>query len=743
MRSSPGTPRALAVAVALAAAALAGAAAAQPVARTARAQERADDRGGASAAEPGATPLRGSLGVPVAERLLASSDPEARLRGIERLGAIGTEEAVNALLAALEQGAPGARDPRARLAAVRALAPHAARDSARQLLARELSEGGATARSSASPLGELLRGTAAIALARSGDRRALGALVNAIVQGGAAGEAAARALKAYPPASLQLLLGSRKRLEPALVAFLGELGDLRAIGALRPMLEGGDRAAQVAAARALARLGDEAALAKARAWLRSPEPGLLEATAEILVHLGAPEAPDAVAALLGSERARLEGLRLAELAPSERLVPALARALPLLPEDARPRAVAAIGRAGGAEAARQLRGLLERPELATAAAFALATAPGAEARAAVAEMIEGARAARDAEHRRLGLRAGVVRGLTLGDAPEALEGRLLAALAAPRGSSDRAVGAFGAVALGLRGAGEVVGACSPASCDRAAVHAAARGALARGEGALAALAPLFAELAAPPPPGAASSARSGDDAPPDAAAISAGVALLAAPGGGAVATSRLAALAEAGGPLAPLAARALAARDDEVIRGRLKRLLEGSDPVVRAHVALGLGGDPLPDSVSLLARAYRFEDDPAVRRAIVRGLSRRTEVQRGRVLAAARDLDPDEGVRALARAALAGDQRDPRAPARALEAPRPALATGVVWVTIVPNDRSAAASAASRSARLVRPDGVAVPVVADPDGVLLVPAVPPGVSSVLLAPAAPPGDAGP
>ncbi|WP_338111416.1 HEAT repeat domain-containing protein, partial [Sorangium cellulosum] len=150
---------------------------------------------------------------------------------------------------------------------------------------------------------------------------------NAIVQGGAAGEAAARALRAYPPASLQLLLGSRKRLEPALVAFLGELGDLRAIGALRPMLEGGDRAAQVAAARALARLGDEAALARARAWLRSPEPGLLEATAEILVHLGAPEAPDAVAALLGSERARLEGLRLAELAPSERLAPALARVL--------------------------------------------------------------------------------------------------------------------------------------------------------------------------------------------------------------------------------------------------------------------------------------------------------------------------------------------------------------------------------------------------------------------------------
>ncbi|WP_437587147.1 HEAT repeat domain-containing protein [Sorangium sp. So ce1000] len=735
MRRLPRTPRALGLAAALAVTAMAGSAAPQPASRSSRAPQSAEDSGKAPAeATAGATPLRGSLGVSVGERLLSSSDPAARLRGIERLGEIGTEEAVSALLAALEQhGAPGARDPRTRLAAVRALAPHAQRDSVRQLLSRELSES-APARGAASPLGEVLRGTAALALARTGERRALGVLVNAIVQGGAAGEAAARAVKAHPPASLQLLLGSRKRLEPALVRFLGDLGDLRAIAALRPMLEGGDRAAQVPAARALARLGDEAALAKARAWLRKPEPGLFEPTAEILVYLGAPEAPDAVAALLGSELGRLEGLRLAELAPAERLVPALARALPLLPDDARPRAVAAIGRAGGAEAARQLRRLSnERPELGTAAAFALAMMPGAEARAAVAELFDGPRAAKDADLRRLGLRAGVVRGLVLRDAPEPLEERLLAALAAPKGSSDRAVGVFGAVALGLRDAVDVVGACSPSSCDRAAVHAAARGALVRGERSLAALAPLFVALAAPGGDGAA---PGGGDAAPDAAAISAGVALLAEPGGAALATSRLAALAEAGGPLSPLAARALAARDDEVVRGRIERLLEGSDPVVRAHVALGLGSDPMPDSVSLLARAYRFEDDPAVRRAIIRGLSRRTEVQRRRVLVAARDLDPDDGVRALARAALSGVD------ARSLDLPRSALATGVVWVAIVPNDRSASASAASRPARLVRPDGLAVPVVADPDGVLLVPAVPPGASAVLLAPVAPPGDAG-
>lgn len=718
--------RALALLAALALTAGAGAAAAQPVQRTARAPR--GEVGGAAPAEApraGAAPLRGSLGVPVAERLLASGDPEARLRGVARLGAIGTPQAVDALLAAIEQGSPAGRDPRARLEAVRALAPHAQLESVRQLLTRELTDGGgAAARGVVSPLGEVLRGTAALALARTGEKRALGVLVNAIVQGGAAGEAATRALRAYPPASLQLLVGNRKQLAPALVGFLGELGDLRAIEVLRPMLESGDKTTQIAAGLSLARLGDEAALPKARAWLRKPDPALLEAAAEIFVYLGAPEATGAIAVLLKTELTRLDGLRLAELAPATELAPKLAQAIPLLPEEARARAVAAIGRAGGPGAAQQLRLLVDRPELATAAAFALATTPGPEARAALEELLESPRAAKAPDLRRLALRAGVVRGLMLGDAPAGLQERLRAALAAPPGSSDRAVAVFGAVALGLRDVDEVMGACSATRCERAAVHAAARGALARGGDALAPFAALFAALASP------------DDARSDVSStmIAAGVALLDDPTGGALATSMLANLAEAGGPLSPLAARALAGRDDEVVRGRLKRLLTGGDPVVRAHIALGLARDPMPDSVSLLASAYRFEDDAAVRRAIVRGLSGRAEVQRKRTLIAARDLDPDEGVRSLARAALEG---------RALDRPRPSLATGVVWIAIVPNDTGAAASIQARAGRLVRPDGLAIPVVADPDGVLLVPGVPPGASSVLLAPAARPGDADP
>lgn len=711
---------------------------------------RAGDTRGAGA------PLRGSLGVPVAEGLLGSADPATRLRGIARLGAIGTPEAVDALLEALEQGSPVGRDPRARLEAVRVLAAHAQRDPVRQLLTRELNEAaGAPGRgAAASPLAELTRGTAALALARAGDKRSLAALANAIAQGGAPGAAAERALAAYPPSSLQLLLSSKRRPSPEIARVLGELGDLRAIERLRPLLTASDEASQVAAALALAKLGDEAALAQARAWLRKPEPRRQPAAAEILVHLGAPDAPAAVTAMLKGEVTRLAGLRLAELLPSPAVAAQLAKAIPELPEDARPRAVAVLGRAGGPEAVKALRALLappvKHPELVTSAAFALANVPGEEARDALAALLADPAAGKDRDRERLLLRAAVVRALSLRDPPIPLEERLRPLLAA-KDERDRAVAAFGLAAIGATGVvDEIARACAPAAeapeakrprCDGAALHAAARGALARGGAALAPFAALLeavaaggggfggvAGLAPAQPP----SVVGREPAP---AVIAAGVALLAAPDGGAIPTSQLAAWAEGGGALAPLAARALASRDDEVVRGTLKRLLEGSDPVIRAHVALGLGRDPEPDSVSLLAAAYRFEEDPAVRRAIVRGLSRRAEAQRKRTLVLARDLDPDPAVRSLARSALL-DAR------RLLDEPASPLATGVAWVTIVPNHPDAAPAAAGRPARMIRPDGLAIPVVADPDGALLVPGVPPGPGAVTLASAVPSGEPG-
>ena len=635
----------------------------------------------------------------------------------------------------MDQSSVAVRDPRARLTAVRVLAGEAKRDNVRQVLMREVTDtSGSDGRGGVSSLAGVLRTTAALALARSGDKKALGALASALLQPGSTGEAALHALRVYPPASLESFLEAHRRLTPALATFLGELGDLRAVDRLHTMLQEGDPAGKTAAAIALAKLGDEAALPVAREWLKKGEPRQRRAAAEVLVYLDAPDAAAAVTGLLAADATRADGLRLALLAPAPALAAPLAKALPDVPSELSGRVVAALGRAG---AAAQLAPLLDKPDLALPAAFALATMPGDDARTALEKAL-GDGGARTADRRRLVLRAGVVRALVLDDAPSGLKDGLRA-LFKGTAPADRAAGAFGLVALGIMSLGDALEATCKHSkdgggldCD-AATAAAARGALALPDGAssLEPLVPLLKQAAALSDPRALS--RSAPDAVArsplgEALAVAAGAAL-AHPDGGELSTSVLAAWAEAGGPLAPLCARALPARDDEALHGRIKRLLEGSDPVVRAHVALGLGRDPEASAVSLLTSAYRFEEDAGVRRAIMRALSRRTEVQRMATLSTARDLDPDEEVRWLARAALDGRDLDPSLrPALGVEPRR-----SVAWVAIQSNQGPAAdKDLVPRTARLTRADGLVVPAVADPDGALLVPGLPAGPASLLL-----------
>ena len=207
---------------------------------------------------------------------------------------------------------------------------------------------------------------------------------------------------------------------------------------------------------------------------------------------------------------------------------------------------------------------------------------------------------------------------------------------------------------------------------------------------------------------------------PNAATVAAAAALLSRPDGGDIPTSVLAAWAEGGGPVAPLAARALPTRDEEDLRARVKGLLQGTDATIRAHAALGLGRDPEPSAVSLLTNAYAYEEDRSVRRALMRGLSCRHEPQRIATLTLASQLDPDDEVRALARRALMGRCSEPGlAPVAGVEPRR-----RVVWVVV--HENGSVDNARPRALWLVRSDGVAVPMVADPDGVLLVPGVPPG-----------------
>src|SRR5262249_13515985 len=146
-----------------------------------------------------------------------------------------------------------------------------------------------------------------------------------------------------------------------------------------------------------------------------------------------------------------------------------------------------------------LAGLLAKPELATAAAFAMATTPGREARLALERAMTDAPAG---PARRLIVRAGIVRAIEIRDAPDGLGARL-ETLAASKDDADRALGVFGLVAVGKWSIERALGSCpragvpsgraaqTSAACDEVAVHAAALAALARGPAAARQLMPLL------------------------------------------------------------------------------------------------------------------------------------------------------------------------------------------------------------------------------------------------------------
>lgn len=689
---------------------------AQGIAISPMRQPRGHDDEPIAISRPGS--FRGRLGVPLAQRLLSSSSQQDRLRGVVRLGAIGTPEAIDALTSALEQSTIITRDARARLEVIRALAPHATRENVRSLLIRELSEG-PDGRANSTPLSHLTRGAAALALARTGEKKALTALLSAVVQGGAGAEIATMALVEHPPSSLVTLLEGRRRIEPSVANLLASMGDLRAQERLRLSLSETDPAVQSAAALALVRLGDSMPATLARTWVKSEDNRQRRAGAEVLARLGTDDADEAVAALLASTSTRSEGVRLAFAAPRKELVKPLANVLDALALDDREKAIAAIGKAGGAEAVDTLVAQFDKPELATAVAFALARMPGNPARRALEKALASASAKAGAP-RRLVVRAATVRALLLRDEPEGLD-KALDAMVTEKATEDLAVGYFGIVATGrmrVETAVQKVRSSMHGKTQDAIVAAIGRASLARGPDGPS----EFAEILG----------RTGMFEARAELPYAAGIALLADAHGKGLSTALLARLAEEGGPLAPLAARALPSRDGEAVRSRIERLLDGTDPVIRAHTALGLATDEEPDAISLLTRAYRFEEDASVRRAIIRALSARSEKQRIDTLELARDLDPDDSVRALARAALAG---------RSLLPPVAVPSGTVLWVSLVANAPSAISAIAGRAARLVRPDGLAVPVVADPDGALIVPGMPEGRAGLTLAPEPVSGDA--
>ena len=174
------------------------------------------------------------------------------------------------------------------------------------------------------------------------------------------------------------------------------------------------------------------------------------------------------------------------------------------------------------------------------------------------------------------------------------------------------------------------------------------------------------------------------------------------------------------GPGSLLAAAALAARKDADLLPLVRELLASGDPWLRAHTLLGLSFTAAPDALGLIENAYRFEPEASVRHAAVVALSRRSETVRKRALTLAAELDASALVRGAARLALSGHSLsvDARGPETA-------------WLELAKTPGASVTSAPAAQVRFG--SGLALPVVADPDGVAALAGVDPAVAQLRLA----------
>jgi hypothetical protein len=641
--------------------------------------------------------LRRRLGVDVADALLTSQDPEERQRGFERLSSVGTAQALDSLLKVFEPGG-AARSARDRLVAVRALAPHARLPAARELLVRVMVGVGSNPERPEAIDG-LIEHAAALALAASGDDGALSALGKALRQPGHVADTARDALLAFPPRNLQLIVQGRSSPTKALVSLLGELGDPRAIPALRDIVRSAAPDVRAEAAVVLARFGVTETIELARHWLaHESSPDLHLAAARILVELHAPDAAAAVRGSLANEATRSAAIELASSASLPELSSTLEQLARQSEGDERSALLAALGLAGTREAFSFLGGALSARETSSAAALALALAPskGAEATLSQALSAPGTQ--------RVAVRASIARYAALGRTPSGLNG----ALAALGGSGDPVDLAVFFQASAVLSPDRTASLLKRATTSE--VRALGRAAL------FPEAARALAERLASEPNDALRSALAACLASPDAAEL--------------VPTDVLLALLDARGLAAPLAARALASRDSPTLRPKVLALLASDDALLRSHAALGLARSEESSALGVLERAYRFETDDTVRLALVQSLAARREPARKRALALARTLDRSRAVRDAAALGLAGAEpaSRPSGPASAWLDFRASAREKPVASRAEPGMNDA-----TPGALVVTSNGLAVPAFADPDGILLLPALPPGPLSLRLA----------
>jgi hypothetical protein len=413
---------------------------------------------------------------------------------------------------------------------------------------------------------------------------------------------------------------------------------------------------------------------------------LRQAGARILALARAPDASSAILRLLRDPETPNFAAELALIAPHPSFARTIDENIRELPAQRLAPWFGALARIGTPESVAFASQGLDRPEQAPFAALALARIEGASARDSLTDAARG-------PARRWVARALVVRQLLLGDsraAALAISSELLAS----KDDADRSLGAWGVAcldedrAIDLLRSGDAAtlrGAARTALAPRSAIHAAARFEATTDPELSTALALALADTHA-------------------------------ATG---VSTRRLLAALERGGPAAPLIAKALAERDAGELRPIVTDLLQGEEPSLRAHAALGLGSNPNPASIGRLETQYRFETHASVRRSIVRALSLRRERGRRRVLELAARLDPDTVARSEARAALAGARLAPE-----LEPHQ------VFWLALAPTTSK---TALTREV-VVRAYDLSLPVVSDADGGLVLTRLPAGELGYEVAP---------
>jgi HEAT repeat protein len=664
----------------------------------ARAQSEDEAADETRADAPARSSLVGRFGVARLERWLSSDDPAARLRAIERLGELGNAAALARLTSyASERRAQlGGREC---LALARALGPHAADAKVLLVLAMFLNQSPSKAAGpEEAALSELWRGAAALSLAARGGEAALLALGRALRTTGTTAALAADALLAHPPQVLAPLLDAPGEPTATLARLLGELGDQRAFHSLRGWVRGSSPEVRAAAAVALTRLGHFETVPLGALWLREGATELRRAGLEILLLAQDPRADAQLRAWVESPGINADERDLLLAYPSPTFASALVASVERGEADGGWR-WALLGRVGGPAAAAQLVKGLEDEGSAFAAAHALSRFSGHEVQAPLALALKAGVAPA------FSLRIAALRGVSLEEDYPGLDERYRA-LARSELPQERAAAAWAHSLAGSRAALEEL-----ESGDPLRVAAAANHVLWFDEDVCEAA--LRAASRAEPGPGR--TALAGCLRWPRARGV--------------VPSDWLWSLVAEAGVARPIALRALAERNDPGLWAALTSYLDHSDPMVRQHVARGLGESGRPSAVGYLVRRFAYETDEGVRRAIVAALGEQSGRAAGRWLEIAARLDPSARVRAAARLA-----------SRGVSLADPGRGSEVLWARLVAGAGQAAPGAAGAApaesgaappsaspglpALVSVAPGLAIPVFADPAGLLVISGLP-------------------